>query len=73
MKISKLWEGYKFPKCEQCKKDCAGHLKYDNLCSNLNYLQEYGEKNFIKNKDSFVELKKLWVTKFRQFFPLVVV
>ena len=40
MEISKLWEGYKFPKCEQCKKDCACHLKYDNLCSNLNYLQE---------------------------------
>lgn len=59
MKINKLWEEYKFPKCEKCKKDCAGHLNYDNLCSNLNYLYEYGEKNYIKNKESFIELKKI--------------
>ena len=56
MKIDKLWEGYKFPSCEKCKKDCAGHLDYDNLCSNLNYLKEYAEKNFEKNKESFIEL-----------------
>lgn len=68
MEISKLWEGYKFPKCEQCKKDCAGHLKYDNLCSNLNYLQEYGEKNYIKNKDSFVELKNIMGNKIPTIF-----
>jgi len=59
MKIDKLWEGYKFPSCEKCKKDCAGHLDYDNLCSNLNYLKEYAEKNFEKNKESFIELKKI--------------
>lgn len=59
MKINKLWEEYKFPKCERCKKDCAGHLDYDNLCSNLNYLYEYGEKNYTKNKDSFTKLKEI--------------
>ena len=58
MKIEKLWENYKFPSCEHCKKDCAGHLDYDNLCSNLNYLKEYAEKNYEKNKESFAELKK---------------
>lgn len=63
MQISKLWETYKFPKCEQCKKDCAGRLNYDNLCSNLNYLYEYGEKNYIKNKESYVELKKIMRSK----------
>lgn len=68
MKISKLWEEYKFPQCEQCKKDCAGHLKYDNLCLNLNYLQEYGEKNYIKNKESFVELKNIMVNKIPTIF-----
>ena len=68
MEISKLWEGYEFPKCEQCKKDCAGHLKYDNLCSNLNYLQEYGEKNYIKNKESFVELKNIMGNKIPTIF-----
>ena len=35
MKINKLWEGYKFPTCEKCKKDCAGHLDYDNLIKKL--------------------------------------
>lgn len=59
MNIDVLWKNYKFPNCENCKKDCAGHLDYDNLCSNLNYLYEYGEKNFTKNKDSFLELKKI--------------
>lgn len=59
MEIKKLWEGYKFPKCENCKKECQGHLDYKNLCSNLNYLQEYAEKNYEKNRDSFVELKKI--------------
>lgn len=29
MEIEKLWKGYKFPSCEQCKKDCAGRLDYD--------------------------------------------
>lgn len=59
MKIEKLWEGYRFPKCENCKKDCTGHLDYDNLCSNLNYLKEYAQRNYDKNKESFVELKKI--------------
>lgn len=59
MEIKKLWEGYKFPSCENCKKDCQGHLDYDNLCANLNYFKEYVEKNYEKNKESFIELKKI--------------
>ena len=59
MEIKKLQEGFKYPKCENCKKDCQGHLDYDNLCSNINYLKEYGEKNYKKNKESFIELKKI--------------
>ncbi len=73
MEISKLWEGYKFPKCEQCKKDCAGHLKYDNLCSNLNHLQEYGEKIMLKTKKVLLNLKRLWEIKVLRFSHLVVV
>ena len=73
MQISKLWEAYKFLRCEQCKKDCAGHLNYVNLCSNLNYLYEYGEKNYIKNKESLVELKKIMGSKTPTIFSLVVV
>lgn len=59
MEIKKLWQGYRFPSCENCKKECQGHLDYDNLCANLNYLKEYAEKNYEKNKESFVELKKI--------------
>lgn len=59
MDIKKLWKNYKFPKCENCKKDCQGHLDYENLCSNLNYLEEYAEKNYEKNKESFEELKNI--------------
>lgn len=59
MEIEKLWQGYKFQNCENCKKDCQGHLNYDNLCANLNYLKEYAEKNYAKNKESFLELKKI--------------
>lgn len=59
MNTNQLWESFIFPKCETCKKDCNGHLNYNNLCSNLNYLYEYGEKNYIKNRDSFLELKKI--------------
>lgn len=59
MELKNLWRGYKFPICENCKKDCQGHLDYDNLCSNLNYLKEYAKKNYMKNKESFVELKKI--------------
>ncbi|MBR2220595.1 MAG: hypothetical protein IJ975_00465 [Clostridia bacterium] len=59
MNIEKLWLGFKFPDCEECKQDCQGRLGYNNLCSNLNYLKKYGEKNYMKNKDSFIELKKI--------------
>lgn len=59
MDIKKLWQGYRFPACGSCKKDCQGHLDYDNLCANLNYLKEYAEKNYAKNKESFDELKKI--------------
>ena len=51
MNIEKLWLGFKFPDCEECKQDCQGRLGYNNLCSNLNYLKKYGEKNYMKNKD----------------------
>ncbi len=59
MNIENLWKCYKFPRCENCKKDCKGHLDYQNLCANLNYLKEYGKKNYEKNKESFEELKKI--------------
>lgn len=59
MVIKELWEGYKFPKCENCKKDCRGHLDYNNLCANINYLKEYAEKNYEKNKESFIEFRNL--------------
>ena len=59
MNIKKLWQGYRFPNCENCKKDCQGHLDYNNLRANLNYLKEYAEKNYEKNKESFGELKKI--------------
>ena len=63
MNIQTLWEGQKFPNCDTCKKECQGHLDYDNICSNLNYLKEYAEKNYEKNKESFIELKKLMGNK----------
>ena len=59
MKFESLWNGYKFPSCETCKKDCQGHLDYGNLCSNLNYLKDYAEVNYEKNKESFNSLKRL--------------
>lgn len=59
MKFEKLWHGYRFPKCENCNKECNGRLDYENLCSNLNYLKEYAEKNYEKNKESFEELSKI--------------
>ena len=59
MKFESLWNGYKFPSCETCKKDCQGHLDYGNLCSNLNYLKDYAEVNYEKNKKSFNSLKRL--------------
>ena len=48
MKFDSLWNGYKFPSCDTCKKDCQGHLDYGNLCSNLNYLKDYAEANYEK-------------------------
>lgn len=59
MDISKLWDGYRFPDCDTCDRNCNGRLDYDNLCSNLNYLKEYGEKNYNKNRESLMELKKI--------------
>lgn len=59
MNIKKLWNGFRFPKCENCKNDCEGRLSYNNLCSNVNYLKEYGEKNYLKNKESLAELKNI--------------
>lgn len=59
MEIRKLWQSYNFPKCENCQKDCQGRLDYNNLCSNLNYLNKYAESNYEKNKESFIELKKI--------------
>ena len=60
MEILKLWQGIKTSKCETCKnEDCRGRLVYDNLCSNVNYLKEYGERNYEKNRDTFMELKKV--------------
>ena len=58
MKIKNLWQNYQFPVCDNCKKECQGHLNYKNLCANLNYLLEYAEKNYEKNKESFKELKR---------------
>lgn len=58
MNVDVLWKNYKFPNCENCKKDC-GKYKYDNLCSNLNYLKNYGQEYFDRMKESFEELNKL--------------
>ncbi len=58
MDIKSLWSGYKFPECGNCKKDC-GKYKCDNLCSNLNYLKNYGEEYFERMKESFEELAKI--------------
>lgn len=61
MEIEKLWKGIKVGDCEICKnKECKGHLEYNNLCANAKYLREYGEKNFEKNRETFVELKKIF-------------
>lgn len=68
MDINNLLKGYKFAKCESCKKECSGHLDYGNLCSNLNYLEEYGERNYLKNRNSFFELKKLMFNEMPTIF-----
>jgi hypothetical protein len=58
--IEKLWSGYNFNNCDDCDNEgCKGRLDYDNLCSNLNYLKQYGQKNYEKNAETFAELKKL--------------
>ena len=59
MKIETIWQGIKTNKCENCNKECNGKLKYDDLCANVNYLKEYGEKNYEKNRETFEELKKI--------------
>ncbi|MDR0976053.1 MAG: hypothetical protein LBM01_03815 [Christensenellaceae bacterium] len=61
MEIKKLWEGIPTKKCAECArkdKTCDGMLVYDNLCSNVNYLEMYGEANYERNKETFAELKK---------------
>lgn len=68
MDIKILWKNYKFPSCDNCKKDCNGRLNYNNLCSNINYLKEYGEKNYIKNKESLIELKNILGDKIPTIF-----
>lgn len=68
MDIKSLWKDYKFPNCETCSHNCQGRLDYDNLCSNLNYLKEYGEENYIKNKESFNELKNIMCNKMPTIF-----
>jgi len=60
MDITKLWKGINVRDCETCKdEDCKGKLNYGDLCANVNYLEEYGEKNYEKNKTTFAELKKI--------------
>ncbi len=59
MNIENLWEGYKFPYCNACKHKCKGHLDYNNLCANLNYLKDYAIKNYNKNKNSFDYLNSI--------------
>ena len=58
MDFTKLWENFDFPNCENCKNDCRGHLDYNNLCANLNYLRDYAQKNYEKNKQSLVEFQE---------------
>ena len=58
--IEKLWSGYNFSDCDDCNNEgCKGRLDYDNLCSNLNYLKKYGQKNYEKNAETFAELKRI--------------
>ena len=60
MEIKKLLSGIKVGNCETCKNEnCNGKLNYDSLCSNVNYLKEYGEQNYEKNRETFKELKKI--------------
>ena len=58
MDVEILWKYYKFPSCDNCKKSC-GKYQYDNLCSNLNYLKNYGQEYFDRMKESFEELNTL--------------
>lgn len=34
-------------------------MDYENLCSNLNYLKKYGQKNYEKNAETFTYLRKI--------------
>lgn len=55
MNIDKLWKTHTFQNCDSCDKKC-GKYKYDNLCSNLNYLKNYGEEYYSRMKKTFEEL-----------------
>ena len=33
-------------------------MDYNNLCANLNYLKDYAQKNFDKNRESFIEFSE---------------
>jgi len=60
MEIKKLWQDLPIGDCDICENDkCKGHLDYDSICANVKYLNEYGEKNFEKNKGTFIELRKI--------------
>lgn len=60
LKVEKLWRGLTKKDCKACANgECEGRLNYDSLCSNIEYLKEYGEKNYEKNKETFEELKKV--------------
>lgn len=58
MHIKDILQRFSFPVCEKCHRNCKGRLDYNNLCSNYNYIKEYGERNYQKNKESFVALKE---------------
>lgn len=62
MEIKKMWTNFKHPSCDKCTKDC-GRYQYDNLCSNINYLRNYGQEYYERMERSFKELKKLCVDK----------
>ena len=58
MDINGLWKCFKFSNCDKCKEDC-GKYDYNNLCSNLNYLKNYGQEYFDRTKESFFELRNI--------------
>jgi hypothetical protein len=50
--IEKLTKGIKVAPCESC-------FEYDNLDSNVNYLENYGQQYYDRMAASFAELKKI--------------